>query len=325
MYVDGRLRKYLNSVSKIVALFIMRNPQLLFTTKAYQFLIPSLSNKNLIPGQLLATLFPDGEVYHRIETEVYQQDVVLIGGTIDDANTLELFDLAVGISQLGAHSLTIIIPYFGYATMERAVKKGEIVKAKNRALLFSSIPACAEPTRIFLLDLHAEGIPYYFEQRIRCKHIYAKSLILSVIQQIANPDTVLAATDAGRAKWVESLANDLHMDSAFVYKQRIGGAETRITGVNAIVKGKQVIIYDDMIRTGGSLMQAARAYHDAGAVEIIAITTHGLFTNDALSKIQTQGIISKVFATNSHPAAISSPHSLLTVLSIDELLKNLLD
>ena len=95
---------------------------------------------------------------------------------------------------------------------------------------------------------------------------------------------MLASTDAGRAKWVESLAKDLQVDAAFVYKRRTSGSETEITGVSANVAGQRVVIYDDMIRTGGSLLNAAQVYRDAGAVAIDAIATHGVFPGDSLEK-----------------------------------------
>lgn len=303
----------------------MSNHKIIFATQDYLYLQQELLISNEFDkGTIITKQFPDGEIYHQIETKVSQQNVVLIGGTIDDKNTMELYDIAHGLIQAGAKSLSIIIPYFGYATMERAVKEGEIVKAKNRALLFSSLPACAEPNKVYLLDLHSEGIPYYFGSDVRCKHIYGKKMVIDIANEIGGNDFVLAATDAGRAKWVESLANEMNVKSAFVYKHRLSGDETQITGVNADVKDKIVIIYDDMIRTGGSLIQAAKAYSEAGAKSIFAITTHGLFTNNALQKIKEQGIIKKVFSTNSHPNAVNSKDDNLQLKSIAELLKNTL-
>lgn len=299
----------------------MSNATIFFTTSDYTYLTNEiLSLGNISKGEINSIIFPDGEMYHQLITNVSEQNVVLIGGTIDDKNTMELYDLAQGIIQNGAKSLSIVIPYFGYATMERAVKKGEIVKAKNRALLFSSLPPCSHPNRVYLIDLHSEGIPYYFERDIRCKHIYAKKIIIEIAKELGGEDFVLAATDAGRAKWVESLANEMHVKSAFVYKQRLSGSETQITGVNADVKNKTVIIYDDMIRTGGSLMQAAKVYSDAGAKEVMAITTHGLFSNNAMQKINQQGIIKQVVCTNSHPNSITINEENLSVKSLAKLI-----
>jgi ribose-phosphate pyrophosphokinase len=299
---------------------------IIFATQAYKYLMNEIVEKSHFEiGKIEYRQFPDGESYQRILSDVKSKDVVLIGGTIDDANTTELYDLANGITQLGAKSLRLVIPYFGYATMERAVQKGEIVKAKNRALMLSSIPNCAEANQIFMLDLHAEGIPYYFGHEVRCTHLYAKSIIINVCLSIFGPDFVLACTDAGRAKWVESLANDMHVKSAFVYKHRISGAETQLTGVNADVLGKNVIIYDDMIRTGGSLMQATEAYHKAGAKEIAAIVTHGLFTNNAMLKLEKQGLLKSLHCTNSHPNSLSIDSSQLHIKSICSLIKEAIE
>jgi len=295
--------------------------KLLFSTFAYQYLADDLLQHNeLMKGELQYTKFPDGETYHRIETTVNRRKVVLLGGTIDDENTLELYDLAQGIIHAGADSLEIVIPYFGYSTMEREVKPGEIVKAKNRALLFSALPPCAEANKVYLMDLHSEGLPYYFDRDIRCKHVYCKSIVMDVAKQLGGEEFVLASTDAGRAKWVESLANEMHVKSAFVYKHRFSGHSTEITGVNADVKDKTVIIYDDMIRTGGSLIQAAEAYANAGAKTVYAITTHGLFTNHAIDKIASHGLIQKVICTNTHPNALEQNHPLLEVKSVSNVI-----
>jgi ribose-phosphate pyrophosphokinase len=280
------------------------NQTVLFSTESYTYLKNELLGMHdYINGEIIRKTFPDGEHYMQLLTDLEDKEVVLIGGTINDHDTLELYDIANGIIQLGARSLKMVIPYFGYATMERAVKVGEVVKAKNRALLLSSIPHGSVSNAIYLIDLHAEGIPYYFEKEVRCHHLYCKSIIIAACHEICGHDFILASTDAGRAKWVESLANDMQVKSAFVYKHRTSGDETIITGVNADVMDKSVIIYDDMIRTGGSLMQAAKAYHDAGAKQVFAITTHGLFTNHALEKIQQQQIITRVVCINTHPAS----------------------
>lgn len=293
------------------------NQPVFFSTLAYSYLTDELcSMQTCEKGEVLRNTFPDGELYLQILTDVEDKEVVLIGGTISDSDTLELYDIANGIIQMGAASLKIVIPYFGYATMERAVKTGEVVKAKNRALLLSSLPYGSVSNEIFLIDLHSEGIPYYFEKEVRCHHLYCKSIIMNACHELCGDDFVLASTDAGRAKWVESLANDLQVKSAFVYKHRASGNETIITGVNADVKGRHVIIYDDMIRTGGSLMQAAKAYADAGATQVYAITTHGLFSNNAVEKIQQQGIIKKLVCVNTHPDCIPLQSDYLMVKSV---------
>ncbi|MCC7383559.1 MAG: ribose-phosphate diphosphokinase [Deltaproteobacteria bacterium] len=254
-------------------------------------------------GHLERCTFPDGEVYHRIASEAGGRHAVLVGSTAADEDTLELYDLACGLVKHGAESLTLVIPFFGYSTMERAVHPGEIVKAKTRARLLSSIPTAARGNRVFLLDLHSAGIAHYFEGGIVPVHLYARPIVVAAARRLAGSDFVLACTDAGRAKWVESLANDLGVTAAFVFKRRLDGTRTEITGVSAAVADRDVIIYDDMIRTGGSLLDAARAYQAAGARRIWAIATHGLFPGDALSRLKTSGLFEAIVVTDSHPRA----------------------
>ena len=116
----------------------------------------------------------------------------------------------------------------------------------------------------------------------------------------------------------------MHVQAAFVYKRRTSGSETQVTGVNADVKGKIVVIYDDMIRTGSSLIQAAKAYKDAGATKIYVIATHGLFPNNAIEKIQNSGVIEKIAVTDTHPNAIKMQSDFLIVKSISGLIKEAL-
>jgi len=283
---------------------------LLFSTAAYAYLADDLAP---ITGGQLGSIdresFPDGERYLRLATDVARREVVLVGGTISDSDTLELYDLACAIAKYGAQRLTLIIPYFGYSTMERATRPGEIVTAKTRARLLSSIPMTTGGLRVILLDLHAAGIAYYFEGGVTPIHAYGKTLVAQAARQIARDsgigeqDFVLASTDAGRAKWVESLANDLGVSASFVFKRRLSGDSTQVTAVSAQVENRLVIIYDDMIRTGGSLLQAARAYQNAGAKTLAAITTHGLFPGTSLAKILTSGLFTHLTCTDSHPRA----------------------
>lgn len=275
---------------------------LVFSIASYEYLARDLAGLcSFEEGAIERSLFPDGEHYLRVATEVNDRDVILVGGTIDDAATLELYDLACAIVEYGAATLTLIVPWFGYATMERAVAHGDAVIAKTRARLLSSIPEAKLGNRVLLLDLHSEGIPHYFEGTIRPFHVYAKPVIQELARELAGDHFVLGSTDAGRAKWVESLANDLGVRPAFVYKRRLGPETTEVTAVSVRLEGEKVVIYDDMIRTGGSLIAAARAYRDAGAASICAIATHGVFPGDALQRIVDSGLFVHVACTDSHP------------------------
>lgn len=263
--------------------------------------------------------FPDGEHYLRVAGEINDRDVVLVGGTIDHDATLELYDLACAIVEYGASTLTLVVPYFGYSTMERAVRHGEAVMAKNRARILSSIPRAKLGNQILLLDLHSEGVQHYFEGTIRPFHVYAKSVIESLARELAGSDFILGSTDAGRAKWVESLANDLHVPAAFVYKRRLSGASTEVTAVSAALAGETVVIYDDMIRTGSSLLKAARAYREAGAGQLIAIATHAVFPGDAFMRVRDSGLFTHIATTDSHPRALTLADEGLIVRSVASL------
>jgi ribose-phosphate pyrophosphokinase len=280
---------------------------IVISTKTYGYLAERIVQHAGWPqGEVVREEFPDGERYQRIATELADRDVIIIGGTIDDANTLELYDLASTAVRAGAYRLTLVIPYFGYSTMERAVRPGEAVTAKTRARLLSSIPEASRGNQVFLLDLHVATIAHYFEGAIRAVHVYGKPIVMEAARRLGGDGLVLACTDAGRAKWVESLANDLGVPAAFVYKRRLDGATTEVSGVSAQVAGKHVVIYDDMIRTGGSLINAARAYQEAGASAIDAIATHGVFPGDSIAKIRATGLFGRVVVTDSHPNAQAS-------------------
>jgi ribose-phosphate pyrophosphokinase len=299
--------------------------KIVFATKRYQYLKTRVLA--LAPhwedGALEIRDFPDGEHYHRITSDVHNQEVIVIGGTIDDQETLELFDIAHGCVQLGALSLNIVIPFFGYSTMERAAKRGEIVKAKTRALLFSALPPTAMGNKVLMIDLHVDGIAYYFEGGVRPVHLNARQLVMdAALKLAAGAPFVLASTDAGRAKWVESLANDLHVPAAFVFKRRISGEETYVTAISADVQSKLVIIYDDMVRTGGSLLHAAQAYREAGASEIMVITTHGVFAGNGFQLIKESGLVKKIVCTDTHPNALGIADKLLQIQSVDRLIVN---
>jgi ribose-phosphate pyrophosphokinase len=303
-----------------------RPAHLLLSTERYGYLAQRIAatGSGFELGQVDASAFPDGERYHRIVTPVADRDVALVGGTISDEDTIELFDLACAAVHYGADRLTIVIPYFGHSTMERAVRPQEVVTAKNRARLLSAIPGAARGNRVVLLDLHSEGIPHYFEGAVSPVHLYAKRVVIALAQRLGGSDFVFACTDAGRAKWVESLANDCAVPAAFIFKRRLSGTETAVRAVSAHVEGKTVVIYDDMIRTGGSLIRAAEAYRDAGAASVAAICTHGLFCGDALERIAGSGLFAALACTDTHPRALALESDRLEVVSIAPLLAEFL-
>jgi len=125
--------------------------RLLYAIDSYAYLAPALARAGAYePGRLERKTFADGERYLRILDDPRGRDVVLLGGTPTDADALELFDLGCGLFREGARTLSIVMPYFGYSTMERALLRGEVVTAKTRAQLISAIPPCEGGTRVVL-------------------------------------------------------------------------------------------------------------------------------------------------------------------------------
>lgn len=280
---------------------------LLFTIASYAYLEPAfLAAADFDRGVIERKAFPDGERYLRIVDELWGRDVVLLGGTPTDLDFLEVYDLGCAISRAGARSLSIVMPYFGYATMERAVKPGEVVTAKTRARLVSAIPPCEAGTRVFLFDLHTDGVEFYFGDAHTTRHLYGRPIVQEIIRESFGdrPSFVLGATDAGRAKWVQSLANSIGVEPAFVYKRRDAtSGELSVTGINADVRGREVVLYDDMIRTGSSLLQAARAYLGAGATKVHAVASHLVLPGDSLARLESSGVLASILGTDSHPGS----------------------
>jgi ribose-phosphate pyrophosphokinase len=187
--------------------------------------------------------------------------------------------------------------------MERAARPGEVVGAKTRARLLSAVPRAPGGNEVVLVDLHAAGIPHYFGDQATAFHLYAKHLTLEAARAVGGDDFVLAAPDAGRASWVRSLADELGVDTAYVGKKRTSGTRTQVTGVDAKVQGRVVVIYYDMVRTGGTLLEAARAYLEHGATKVHAVVTHLVLPGKSLERILGDGAIASVSGTDTHPRA----------------------
>ena len=304
----------------------MLTPSVVLSTRSYAYLQQALCQfESCELGEVQVQQFPDGERNLQILAECVDRDVVVLGGTVNDADTLTLYDLACATVGMGARTMTLVIPFFGYQTMERRVRRGEVVVAKTRARLFSSVPPAGMGNRVVLVDLHSEGITHYFSGEVRPVHVRTQRVILDEIRRLGGDDFVLGATDAGRAKWVESLANDLGVEAAFIFKRRLEGGKTEVAAVAADVRGRKVVIYDDMIRTGGSLLGAARAYLELGAESASAIATHGVLPGDALQRLRESRLFTEVVCTDSHPRAVElADEPGFTVVSIAGLLADFL-
>jgi ribose-phosphate pyrophosphokinase len=248
--------------------------------------------------------FPDGESYLRFamadRLSLLGQHVVIVGATDNAASLEDVYRLGCTAVKHGARSLVLVMPYFGYSTMERAVRPGEVVTAKTIARQLSAMPRATQGNWILLMDLHSTGIVHYFEADTVALELYAEPKIVAAIERLGLKQLCLASTDMGRAKWVESFANRLRAPIALIHKKRLTGSQTQVNAVVGDVAGKDVVIYDDMIRTGGSLIQAAEAYLQAGAASVHAVATHLVLPEGTIARLEASPI-TRVIGTDTHP------------------------
>jgi len=316
--------------------------KLLFSTEKYDYLKDEILKEypnSFKCGKIEREQFPDQEIYLRILEQVDGEVCCVIAGTQTNDDIVELISICSTLVTMGAKRLNIVIPYYGYATMERATKNGEIIAAKIRATMLSNIPRAAYGNKFYFLDLHTPVITEFFEGGVYTSQINTTSLIQQMCNEIAGTkEYVIATTDVGRAKNVEylsrSYSEDYKIESAFCYKRRNSGSSTDITGVNADVKDKIVVIYDDMLRSGSSLIKAAEIYKREGANKIYAVMSHGVLTKGWYEKLagHKDDVINKIAMTNTHPNTYAQMiysdcrHSFMSVYSVAPIIgKALLD
>ncbi|MBR3510481.1 MAG: ribose-phosphate pyrophosphokinase [Alphaproteobacteria bacterium] len=296
----------------------------ILSSKQYEYLKNNIlsNNKDIINIEYKKDVFPDGEQYFKFETPdlIKGKPAVYICGTVNNDAIFELYNIACGLVSEQCSELHIVIPYFGYAAMERADKPGEIVTAKNIARLISNIPTPSKGIYVYMLDLHAIGIQYYFENSIHTISLSSYEIMKQMISDCGD-NVVLASVDMGRAKNIERLGKNLGLDTAYIMKKRISGSETEILAINADVKDKDVVIIDDMIRSGTSVVMAAKAYKQNSAKNVYVAITHGVFCNNAIEKMKSCDCINKILCTNSHVNALQyKDNDFVKIYDVSELI-----
>ncbi|MDP3727795.1 MAG: ribose-phosphate diphosphokinase [bacterium] len=260
------------------------------------------------PLDVYRSSFPGGEEYLRIDLhgrgELMGRDVIVVGATHTDQAFEELARIGSAAAGYGARRVIYVIPFFGYSTMERAVKPGEVVVAKLKAKALSALPSGDMRNTFLMMDLHTAGLVHYFEGDCLRFELYAEEVIAQAIADLAQEPLVLGSADLGRPRWVETFAEKFGAELALVRKAR-SGSGTKALGVIGDVAGKHVVIYDDMVRSGGSLTEAAAAYREHGAASVSAVVSHLALTGpDAVQRIE-QGPVAKLIGTNTHPMSQS--------------------
>ena len=247
--------------------------------------------------------FPDGETAITTPDIGGRDDIVLVG-CCPDARTSETFlATALEIAAQGPHSLTVVNTYFRHARCDRKFGR-QAVMAKFQARMWSSLGVAFPGTRLIFLDLHNDLVLSYFEGPVRPSNLSALPLLDRKLHSLWDlEDAVYATVDYGGVHEARRLAEKRGCGLAHIDKKRISGSETEIRAVHgAAVDGRDVVIFDDMISTGGSLIKAAEAYKNRGARRIFAVAAHGLFVDNAVIRLRNSEI-EAVLVTDSHPNA----------------------
>lgn len=228
------------------------------------------------------------------------RDVIVVGSTPNDSDLAEICRIGSAVAKYGAHRVIYVIPFFGYSTMERAVKPGEIVTAKICARQLSQLSHGDNRNCFFLLDLHTPGLEHYFEGDCMRFQLYAESVLTDAVSELGLSNFMFGSADLGRPLWVETFAKKFDTSLAFVRKSR-SFETTLVESVIGDVAGQTVIIYDDMIRSAKTLIHAADAYIEQGASAIYAVASHLAFDDAAAVDRLEDSVIRMVIGTNSHP------------------------
>jgi len=258
----------------------------------------------IAPSKIKRNIFGDGELYHRLnisdKSELFGKTVIFVSSTQSDKSFDELEKIGQALAEAGTRRRIFVIPFFGYSTMERAVLPGEMVSAKINARRLSNIANTDRGNVFLLLDLHVSGILHYFEGDCLRYELSAAELFSQAINELKLKNFVFGTADLGRTKLVEIFANQYKTEIVFVRKTR-DFKKIQVTNVIGEVKGKTIIIYDDMTRSGGTLIQAAKAYLNNGAKEVYAVLSHLALNNESIIKRLEKSPIKKIITTNSHP------------------------
>ena len=264
--------------------------------------------------QMIHRQFADGELYHAFPADVSGRDVVLIASTPDDGAHQELIDLIAGCRYWNAGSVNVVIPYLGYSTMERAKpESGEIPKGITRTRqIFRT-----RPDYVAFIDLHSEAVLHAHAGEIRTRHIWTEQLAADKIRQLRIDDPVLVSPDYGFSKRVARLAGLLNCPHTAANKDRYDIDHTIVGQLSSAVKGHTAIICDDMIRTGGSMLQTVERCYEAGAVDVLVMATHLVLAGDARDRFSA-GRISRIIGADTYPGRRSD--DLLEVYSVAPLI-----
>jgi ribose-phosphate pyrophosphokinase len=268
-------------------------------------------------GKVTVQKFADGEIQPCFEENIRGRDVFIVQSTYAPAdNILELLMMIDAARRASAKTIVAIIPYFGYARQDRKDKPRVSIAAKLMANLLSA----AGVNRLITIDLHADQIQGFFDFPV--DHLFASSVFIPYLKSLHLKKLTFASPDTGGTRRAGSYAKFFETDFVICYKHR---EKPNVVGKMALVgdvKGKDVILLDDIIDTGGTLCKAAALIKENGANSVRAMVTHPLFSKDAYKNVDAS-LLDEVVTTDTIPLFGESPK--VRVVTTADLLAQVID
>lgn len=262
-------------------------------------------------GKVLFEPFPDGEIYLQIQENVRGRDVFVVQSIARDPNyyLMELLIMIDALKRASAKSIVAVIPYFGYSRQDRKDKPRVPISAK----LVADLLATAGATRVLTMDLHAGQIQGFFD--VPVDNLYARPILADKVAKLGLKDLVIMAPDLGAIKIARAYSNHLHAEFAVMDKRRVSTEEVSITSIiGPDVKGRKVILVDDLCSTAGTLVTAAETCQKAGADGVYAAFTHGLLVGEAIKRLENSPI-EKIFLCDTVPLTEEQSRAKFEVIS----------
>lgn len=233
-------------------------------------------------GDSVVTSFSDGEISVNINETVRGADVFIIQSTCApvNENLMEMLIMIDAFKRASAGRITAVIPYYGYARQDRKAKARDPITAK----LVANIIVAAGVDRVLTMDLHAAQIQGYFD--IPLDHLLGVPILAEHFQKKNIEDLVVVSPDLGSVTRARNFASMLDAPIAIIDKRRPKANVSEVMNIIGDIKGKNVILIDDMIDTAGTIVNGAKALKEFGAKDVYACCTHPVFSGPALERIK---------------------------------------